>query len=340
MPSLSRSFSTWYRTFQIQRASHILEKAFKNEDQERGRAFLAGLLPDYVKGPDAEKNFQYFEHHGVHVTPVHYYSPVPELAAIDPQIWKRQSSLPGVDVREAEQLHFLNAIFPRFQAEYDQFPNTATGKPHEFYFENGAYSGTDALVLYCMVRHFQPRLVVEVGSGFSTRMIAHAAIKNGNTRLISVEPYPEPVLRQGFPGLDELVEKKVQDVDLELFEQLGPNDILFIDTTHIVKVGSDVNYLYLEVLPRLKPGVVVHIHDIFLPGDYPQSWVEKLRLFWNEQYLLHAFLIFNSGFEILFMNNYMGEKYPQEMRAVFPRSPWWGGGSFWMRRKPGEASPA
>ena len=161
------------------------------------------------------------------------------------------------------------------------------------------------LVAYCMIRHFQPRLIIEVGSGFSSLVAAEAIAKNSNSALICIEPFPQDFLRQGFPGLQSLIEKKVEDIDLEFFSQLHSGDILFIDSSHTVKIGGDVNYLFLEVLPRLKPGVIVHIHDIFLPFEYRRDWVMDEFRFWTEQYLLQAFLTFNSEFEVLMANGYL-----------------------------------
>ncbi len=126
-------------------------------------------------------------------------------------------------------------------------------------------------------------------------------------------------------GLRSLIEKKVQDIDLEFFSQLGTDDILFIDSSHTVKIGGDVNYLFLEVLPRLKPGVIVHVHDIFLPFDYRRDWVVSELRFWTEQYLLQAFLSFNSEFEVLMGNSYLAYQYMEDLKAAFPNSPWWGG---------------
>ena len=148
-----------------------------------------------------------------------------------------------------------------------------------------------------------------------------------------VEPFPLDFLRQGFPGLHALMEKKVQDIDLEFFSQLESGDILFIDSSHTVKIGGDVNYLFLEVLPRLKPGVIVHVHDIFLPFDYRRDWVIEERRFWTEQYLLQAFLSFNSEFEALMANSYLSHYYEKDLKATFPSLSSWGGGSFWMRRR-------
>ena len=122
-------------------------------------------------------------------------------------------------------------------------------------------------------------------------------------------------------------------MELEFFKQLQSGDILFIDSSHTVKIGGDVNYLFLEVLPRLNPGVIVHIHDILFPYDYRRDWVMDELRFWGEQYLLQSFLAFNSEFDVLFCNSYLADRYLEDFKATFPKSPWWGGGSFWMRRK-------
>ena len=158
--------------------------------------------------------------------------------------------------------------------------------------------------------------------------------KNKNSALICIEPFPREFLRKGFPGLQSLIEKKVQDIDLEFFSQLGSGDILFIDSSHTVKIGGDVNYLFLEVLPRLKPGVIVHVHDIFLPFEYRRDWVLDEFRFWTEQYLLQAFLTFNSEFEVLLANSYLNHYHQEDLQSRFSGFVILGGGSFWMRRKP------
>jgi hypothetical protein len=174
-----------------------------------------------------------------------------------------------------------------------------------------------------------------VGAGFSSLVSAQAALRNAHTELICIEPYPSVIQKEGFPGLTSLIPKKVQEVELNYFEELDTGDILFIDSSHVVKIGGDVNYLFLEVIPRLKPGVLVHVHDIFLPMEYRRDWIIDELRFWSEQYLLQAFLTFNSAYEVLLCNSYLGYRHRDEMQATFPNSPWWGGGSFWMRRKRG-----
>lgn len=317
----------------------ILDLAADRERRPELVRLLAEILPPFAREPLAGEFFRTWEEHGFHLTPVHFYQPIPDTRALPETLWKEPSGLVGVDMNEAGQLDLLQNVFPRFRSEYETLPTDPTGVPHDFHMKNGAFEGTDALVLYCMVRHLRPALVLEVGSGFSSRLTALAARRNGNTRLVCIEPYPDDVLSAGFPGLTSVVPKKVQDVELDFFQQLTAGDVLFIDSSHVVKTGGDVTYLFLEVLPRLAPGVVVHVHDIFLPQEFPRSWVMDLHLFWTEQYLLQAFLAFNSEFEVLFANAYMGLRQTREMREVFPTSPWWGGGSFWMRRRTASDPP-
>jgi hypothetical protein len=236
-------------------------------------------------------------------------------------------------MNDSVQLDLLRKRFSKFRGEYEQFPTQSTADPVRFHLNNGLFDGMDALVAYCMVRHFKPRLIIEVGSGFSSLILGEAAAKNGSSALICIEPFPQEFLKQSFPGLHSLIEKRVEDVELEFFSQLGSGDILFIDSSHTVKIGGDVNYLFLEVLPRLNPGVIVHVHDIFLPFEYRRDWVMEEFRFWTEQYLLQAFLTFNSEFEVLMANAYLCHYYKEDLEAVFPSLASWGGGSFWMRRK-------
>jgi len=299
--------------------------------------FIASIMPLFVNGGKLRDVFPVWEQHGFHVTPVHFYQPIPDTRSLPETLWNRPSKLVGIDMNEALQLDLLRKEFPKFRDEYNQLPATPSGETPRFYLNNGLFGGTDALVAYCMVRHFQPRLIIETGSGLSSLLLCEAATKNNGANLICIEPFPQKFLKEGFPGLNQLIEKKVQDVDLEFFSQLQSGDILFIDSSHTVKIGGDVNYLFLEVLPRLKPGVIVHVHDIFLPFDYRRDWVMEEFRFWTEQYLLQAFLTFNSEFEVLMANSYLSYYYEADLKATFPTLNSWIGGSFWMRRRPAKA---
>ena len=298
--------------------------------KERVARLSAEILATYLTSADYIKYFRICEAGGVHVTPVHFYFPVPDTRELSNRLWDQPSALPGLDFNEHAQLDLL-ATFPRFRREYDSIPTEETGDPGEFYFNNPNFSGTDALALYCMIRHFRPASVIEVGSGFSSRVIRRAIRQNGQGRVSCIDPFAVSGLPDWFPEAT-VRREPVQAVPPSVFEALRAGDILFIDSSHVAQIGSDVTYLFLEIIPRLHPGVVVHLHDIFLPMEMRKEWVLDEMRFWTEQYLLQAFQAFNREFEVLMANSYLGLYHVDVLRATFPRSPWWGGGSFWMRR--------
>jgi hypothetical protein len=304
--------------------------ARENADTDQIAALVAELMPSVLHSKDFSKYFHLWESTGFHVSPVHFYSPIPNTAELPAQTWEKETAMAGIEMNDRGQLQLL-AAFRRFQHEYNALPQEPTDKPERFYLRNPMFSGTDALVLYCMVRHFQPRSVIEVGSGFSTRLSVEAASCNGPTEIRCIEPWPDPILKQHLLPVT-LIEQRVQDVSPSIFDHLGNGDFLFIDSSHVVRIGGDVNHLLLEILPRLKPGVIVHLHDIFLPRPQPREWVLDQQRFWCEQDLLQAFLAFNGAFEVLLSNAYLGLRHQPAQREVFPQSDWWGGGSFWMRR--------
>ena len=243
----------------------IAEEALRgNIDMGEVSRFIADIVPTCLHSTKFREFFPIWEQHGFHITPVHFYQPIPNAQTLPKELWESPSTLPGIDTNDPVQLNLVTDAFPKFRSEYEQLPQEPVGVPGSFYLNNGLFDGMDALVAYCMVRHFKPRLIIEVGSGFSSVISAEAATKNEESALICIEPSPADFLKRGFPGLRSLIEKEVQQVDIEFFSQLGANDILFIDSSHTVKIGGDVNYLFLEVLPRLNPGVIVHVHDIFL----------------------------------------------------------------------------
>jgi hypothetical protein len=192
-----------------------------------------------------------------------------------------------------------------------------------------------------MIRHFKPRRVIEVGSGVSTTVSAMTLLRNQQetgieAHLTAIEPYPLPFLTSGLPGLTELKRSPLQDIPLAEFEALDANDILFLDSSHVLKTGSDVQYAFLEILPRLRPGVIVHVHDIYFPCEYPRKFLFKYQSFWNEMYFLQGFLAFNSAFEVLWSSSYLHYLHSEALQQTFPRYSAAGGvpSSFWMRRNP------
>lgn len=288
--------------------------------------FIARLLRRWTRDAiTARKLFPLFEKLGVHVTRAHFYQPIPELRTLRPELWDKPSEAIGIDFREEAQLALLREL-AAYAPELDDVPWNRTGD--SYHFNNGAFGGVDAFALYGLIRHLRPRLVIEVGAGWSSLLTERALARNGEGSLRCIEPYPEPWLKGSF----EVIRAQVEDLGVAPFADLQANDILFIDSSHVVKIGSDVNFLFLEVLPRLAPGVVVHLHDVFLPYEMPKSWVLEQHIFWNEQYLLQAFLMFNRAFEVLLASHFLERRHQDALKAAFPKSPWFGGGSFWMRR--------
>lgn len=283
--------------------------------------------------------FRLLQQFGVHVTPNHFFEPIPDTSNIPRDYWDRPSNLVGIDLNQAVQLSLLEHFRTKYKAEFDQFVDSSSSSPTGFSLSNRSFGSVDAEILYCMIRHFKPNVVFEVGSGNSTFLSVSALLKNRSEgdregKLVAVEPYPSAAVKKGVVGLTQLVEAPVQSVALSEFENLKENDILFIDSSHVLKEASDVQFEYLEVLPRLRTGVIIHAHDIFLPYPYPKSWVVDELRFWNEQYVLQAFLAFNRSFEVLWAGSYMNHTHPEILERTFVsyRRNKTAPGSFWFRR--------
>lgn len=261
----------------------------------------------------------------------HFYSPVVNPAELNSQreaLWPSEAPhTPGI-VWSVEAHRQLLLEWHAFAADWDypSRPANATG----FYEPNKAFEGLDSRVLYAFLRLYKPKKLIEVGSGFSTLLSAdvNARHLDGSMEIIAIEPYPKRFLQHQVQGLSQLIRKKVQDVPMSTFDSLGPGDVLFIDSSHVVKTASDVNFLYLQVLPRLKAGVIVHIHDIFLPWDYPCEWVMRERRNWNEQYCLQAMLAAPSRFQVLFANHFASRAIPDAVETCWGEP--LGGGSIWL----------
>ncbi len=287
-----------------------------------------------------KKSFLFWQRLGFHITPNHFYEPIPDTRTLKEDLWLKCSELTGIDINEKKQLELLSLFVSKFKHEYNSLPEYKTSVPFEYYVNNGEFESVDGEILYCMIRHFKPGKVFEIGSGFSTYLSAQAILKNKEENdsyeceLIAIEPYPNDVLKKGFSGLSKLIPTRIQDIPLSEFSKLKENDILFIDSSHVLKIGSDVQYEYLEILPRLNKGVIVHVHDILLPAEYLKAWVLKEYRFWTEQYLLQAFLSFNNAFEVFWAGSYMHLKHPDNLESAFSsykRVERWPG-SFWIRR--------
>ncbi|HUN78378.1 MAG TPA: class I SAM-dependent methyltransferase [Solirubrobacteraceae bacterium] len=216
------------------------------------------------------------------------------------------------------------------------FPEEASDDETEYYAANGQFPPLDAWVLEGVLRHFKPRRMIEIGCGFSSLVSARTNCDHLDLgmELTCIEPYPRPFLLSGVPGITNVRVERIQDTPLELFVELGKDDIVFVDTSHTVKTGGDVTWIFHEIVPRLAAGVIVHIHDFFLPGDYPEPWVME-GWGWNETYLVRSFLTFNSAFKVLWGTKYMLIHHPDDVRVAFPnldRYSAMGGASLWIQR--------
>jgi len=270
---------------------------------------------------------------GLDVVVKTFYSPIPDLDQLPPGTFTRTSQLPGTGWDLDRQLEFVRSLRPSLE-EFRTVAN-GSGDPWQ-YAPNLSYTEADATMLYAMIRATKPKRIVELGSGHSTLVTAQAARRNaseGNAPTLEVyDPFPS-VVTDDLPGLTRLERIGAQQVPLSVFESLEAGDVLFVDTTHTVKVGSDVNFIVLEALPRLREGVHVHLHDIFLPYEYPKQWLEDYGLYWTEQYLVHAFLLFNSGFEVHAAMHALQRDRRDAMAELLPPAVAdWPGGAFWMRR--------
>lgn len=294
------------------------------------RLFTADAFKNFLKrthGFFFTKSFFFFERFGFHVLPVHYYSPIPDTRILrrKPELWSRELPLAALDLSIYEQKKLLETIYRHFSDEYMAFPLERTSDPTQYYLKNGSFGFVSGQMHYGIIRHFKPQKVIEIGSGYSTLASLAALRKNAEEgyqyEFIIIDPYPPSFIKKGTLGIKQLITKKVEDIDISFFDCLSENDMLFIDSSHTVKIGGDVNFLILEVLPRLKKGVIVHIHDIQFPYEYFKSYALENHLFWQEQYLVQAFLAYNNAFKILWCASYMHYKYPELITKYFSPYP-------------------
>lgn len=260
---------------------------------------------------------------GIAVLRHHYYSPVVFASDLNGEL-DAPRALPGIDMREAQQLLLLGEL--TFAAEGEI---ALKG----FDFDNPNFARIDAFVLYAMLRHLQPQRVYEIGSGFSTKVASAALARNTVVcRHLCIEPYEMPWLEETGATI---MRQRLEDIPITLFEELEAGDVLFIDSSHTVRPQGDVVLEYLEILPRLAPGVIVHVHDVYTPHDIHPYLVVEQRKIWTEQYVMEALLSGGERFEVLLANYWIGRQHPQEFARVVPGyalPPERDGCSFWMRR--------
>jgi predicted O-methyltransferase YrrM len=268
----------------------------------------------------------------------HFYSPIPSVQEIqenEKTIFATPPvNVPGIDLRASSQRQLLE----EFAELYTELPFPEQQRSDiRYWYDNASYSYSDAIFLFCMIRHAKPKRIVEIGSGYSS-----CAMLDTNERFFSnsisctfIEPYPKllhSLLRPGDVDSIEVIPRRVQDVEISVFQQLSAGDILFVDSTHVSKTGSDVNRIFFEILPVLASGVYIHFHDIFYPFEYPKAWVYEGRA-WNEAYMLRAFLQYNTSFPVVCFNTFLEHTFPEFFETRMPLCLKNLGGSIWLQKR-------
>ncbi len=270
------------------------------------------------------------------VPPGHYYSPIvniPQIKEKEDVLWeKKVDQIKGIQFNDEAQLQLLKNL----SHYYQELPFTELQTNGlRYYFNNTFYSYTDAIVLYAMIRHYKPKNIIELGSGFSSAVMmdVNEIFFNNAINLTFIEPYPKrlnSLLKEEDNKKHKIIVQDAQKIDIEVFKVLEKGDILFIDSTHVAKTGSDVNYILFSILPSLKEGVLIHFHDIFFPFEYPKKWVYQGNN-WNEIYFLQSFLMYNDTFKIKLFSHYMHLFYKEAFNTM-PLTYKNTGGNLWLEK--------
>ncbi len=269
--------------------------------------------------------------------PGHYYSPIfsiHEIKKHEQRIWKEKlpDVIPGIYLNTNYQLQLIRDLSEYFS----EMPFMAQPQNElRFYFENDYYSYTDGIILYSMIRYFKPKRLIEVGSGFSSALMmdTNEQFFDGAIHLEFIEPNPKrlySLFKESDKATIKVTEDLVQHIPVSKFQELENGDILFIDSSHVAKTGSDLNYILFEILPSLNKGVLIHFHDIFYPFEYPKEWVYGGRN-WNENYILRAYLMNSDSYKIIYFSDFMHKKHPDSftnMPLCYKNT----GGALWLEK--------
>ncbi|MEW6521153.1 MAG: class I SAM-dependent methyltransferase [Thermodesulfobacteriota bacterium] len=269
----------------------------------------------------------------INIIPANFYSNIPLVDDVITSFEYRSedSEIYNSNIFNRQKIQDFMSMIMHYAYEFSPPENGCTENPEAFFWKNPAFSYSDAMSYYCILRHFKPSHVLEIGSGFST-LVAHEALKkNGSGKLTLIEPYPKEFLKK-LDGVEMIIESFVQDIPfLELIELVESADVWFIDSTHTVKVGSDCLYIYLKIMPEISRDIIVHSHDVFLPYALPQKNVLEKHIYWTEQYLLYAYMLDNPKIEVLFGSAYAKGIMPDVLENFMAGKYSGGGGSIWYK---------
>lgn len=270
---------------------------------------------------------------GLNLTVHHYYSPIPDIKETSKLFNKLQESsknIEGLTLSINEHIIFIEKV----SGYIDEFYRS----DDENILNNNSFRSVDAEIFYSIIRHNKPGKIIEIGGGVSSKIIVKALklnrSENFKCNYLCIEPFPTKELIKSLNGFGELIVEKIENIDVSVFENLGEKDILFIDSSHVVKPFNDVYFEFFKILPKIKKGVFVHFHDIYLPAEYPLKNIAKHHYFWNEQYLLHSFLLCNDSFKIIWGGSFAHLNSPELLERYFKsydkQKEW--PGSFWLEK--------
>jgi hypothetical protein len=277
---------------------------------------------------------------GVNIVPANFYSTVPLVGDVEGSFEYREEAAgtPPYEIGGLFDRKAMRAFVERiamYAREFDPPVEGDRDDPSGFFWGNPAFSRTDAMAYYCVLRAVRPQRVLEIGAGFSTLVADRALKANGSGEIVVIEPYPKPFLRT-LDSVSRIIEQPVQEIpESELLDLIEGSQVWFIDSTHTVKAGSDCLYIYLKIMPQVASEVVCHSHDIFTPFGMPPAWALDRNIFWTEQYLLHAYLLDNPKAEILFGSYYLHRTMPDLSESLMCGRYPGGGGSLWYRLNAG-----
>jgi len=303
----------------------ILKKIFNKLKFPTDIIFFFILIPASVimflyrkfgshKLPFSKKILNYI---GIFPITNHYYEPQFNFSKLKRNLYKNRS-FPGIDFNLKKQLKNLSNLI--YKNELIELNLEKKSPNYNFNIKNNFFESGDAEIYYQLIRHLKPKNILEIGSGHSTLIALEAIKKNKSvdkieTKITCVEPYENK-------WLDHLnikiLRKKIEDLDESYYLALEKNDILFIDSSHIIRPQGDVLKIFFEIVPKLKKGTIVHVHDIFTPKDYPEKWLVEQNKFWNEQYLVEALMMNKDKYEIYLMLNFLKNNAYEELRKICP----------------------
>jgi len=258
--------------------------------------------------------------------PGHYYSTIPDLEEIRERkqelFNKKNVVLKGINLKKEQQFELLK----EFQKFYNEIPFDFTEKKAvttRYQAGKAWYRYSDVIMLYSIIRKFTPNRIIEIGSGHSSAVMldTNDLFLNSKVSMTFIDPDTsrlQEILNEKDKVNHKVMQSKIQEVDLSIFDGLNNNDILFVDSSHVSKIGSDLNHILFQILPRLKSGVLIHFHDIHYPFEMPEDWVLNRKWFWNENYLLRAYLTDNEKYEIINFNSYLQHEFRDWFKQNMP----------------------